>query len=170
MALCETSTQSQVTSLCEHMTNPAELEPVGTAGIADRWVHEIYVGSLFSCKGLLLSDIALTPFIHWLETFGLNECSRGDAKLQWKSDSIPPKAMFGLETRTREWSYKQSWLGIFQQNRSFIWHGWFIETKSVCGNIRGPGWLRLTQASALIFCFLSLSFAQWIFNYWYKMK
>jgi len=36
IASCETSTQSQVTSLCEHTTNPAELEPVGTAGIADR--------------------------------------------------------------------------------------------------------------------------------------
>lgn len=32
----ETGTQSQVTSLWEHMTNSAELEPVGTAGIADR--------------------------------------------------------------------------------------------------------------------------------------
>lgn len=163
MASCETSAQSQVTSLCEHMTNPAELEPVGTAVFADRWVHEIFVGSLFSWKGLMLSDTVLTSFIHWPETFGL-QCSRGDAKAQQKSDSIPPKAMFGLETRTREWSYKQSWLGIFQQNRSFIWYGWFIETKSVCGNMRGPGWLCLTQASALSFCFLSLSFAQWIFS------
>lgn len=28
--------QSQVTSPCEHMASPAELEPGGTAGVADR--------------------------------------------------------------------------------------------------------------------------------------
>lgn len=50
MASRETSTQS-LTSLCEHRTNPAELEPVETAGVADRWVHQIFVGSLFSWKG-----------------------------------------------------------------------------------------------------------------------
>lgn len=36
MVSCETGTQSQVSSLWEHMTNSAEHEPVGTAGIADR--------------------------------------------------------------------------------------------------------------------------------------
>lgn len=117
----------------------------------------------------MLLDII--SFIHWIETSGLNKCSQGDAKLQWKYNSIPPRAMFGLEARMRGWSYKQNWLGIFQQNRSFIWHGWFIETKSVCGNMRrGLGWLRLTQTSDLSCCFLSISFAQWIFSYWYKMK
>lgn len=64
------------------------------------------MGSLFSWKGLMLSDTVLTTFIHWPETCGLNECIWGDAKLQQKSDSIPPKAMFGLETRMREWSYR----------------------------------------------------------------
>lgn len=147
------------------MTNPAELEPVGTAGIADRWVHEIFVGSLFSWKGLMLSDTVLTTFIHWLETCGLNECIWEDAKLQQKSDSIPPKAMFGLETRMREWSYRVGW-DFFQQNRSFL----FIETKSVCRNLRGPGWRHLTRAITLSFCFFSLSFVPWIFHYWYKMK
>lgn len=150
----------------EHTTNPAALEPVGTANLTERSTWD-FCGSLFSWKGLMLSDTVLIPFIHWLETFGLNDCSWGAAKLQWKSDSTPQKAMFGLETRTRDWSYKQSWLEIFQQNRSFIW---FIVTKSVCRNMRGPGWLCLTQASAPSFCFLSLSFVHWIFNYQHKMK
>lgn len=78
---------------------------------------------------VFLSDAVLMSFIHWPDTFGLKEHSQGDAKLQWKSDSIPSKAMFGLETRTREQSYKQSWPGIFQQNRSFVWHSWFTEIK-----------------------------------------
>lgn len=46
--------QSKVTSLCEHMANPAELQPVGTAGIAERSVDEISVGSVFSWKGFAL--------------------------------------------------------------------------------------------------------------------
>lgn len=169
MVSCETGTQ--VTSLWEHTTNSAEHEPVGTAGTTDRWVQEIFVASLFSWKGFMHTDNVLTSFIHWIEASGLNKCSQGDAKLQWKYNSIPPRAMFGLEARMRGWSYKQNWLGIFQQNRSFIWHGWFIETKSVCRNMRrGLGWLRLTQASDLSCCFPSISFAQWILNYWYKMK
>lgn len=45
----------------------------------------------------MLSDTVLTSFIHWLENSGLNECSRGDAELQQKSDTIAPKAMFGLK-------------------------------------------------------------------------
>lgn len=60
-------------------------------------VHEISVGSLISWRSLMLSDTVLTSFIHWLENSGLNECSRGDAELQQKSDTIAPKAMFGLK-------------------------------------------------------------------------